>query len=102
MDKTSIFLKKQPMMRIIVPVEAGYRYTVGEVAIEGNQFFTAKYLRTFIKFKEGDVYRTGVREEAKEKIEEAYRDWGYIYAQARPLEKLDPKRKQVNLTNSRS
>jgi outer membrane protein insertion porin family len=98
MDKTSIFLKTQPMMRIIVPVEAGYRYTVGEVAIEGNQFFTAKYLRTFIKFKEGDVYRTGVREEAKEKIEETYRDWGYIYAQARPLEKLDPKRKRVNLT----
>ena len=98
MEKTSIFLKKQPMMQIVVPVDAGYRYTVGEVIIEGNQFFTSKYLQTFIKFKEGEVYRTGVREEAKEKIEETYRDWGYIYAQARPVEKLDPKRKQVNLT----
>ncbi|MFA9453067.1 MAG: outer membrane protein assembly factor BamA [Candidatus Aminicenantaceae bacterium] len=97
MEKTSIFLRKQPMKRIIVPVDAGYRYTVGEVVIEGNQFFTAKYLRSFIKFKEGDVYRSGAREEAQEKIEETYRDWGYIYAQARPIEKLDPKHKQVNL-----
>ncbi len=98
MDKTSIFLRKQLMKKIIVPVDAGYRYSVGDVVIEGNQFFTAKYLRSFIKFKTGEVYHTGVRETAKEKIEETYRDWGYIYAQARPIEKLDPKRKQVNLT----
>ncbi len=97
-EKRSIFLRKQPMKRIIVPVDAGYLYTVGEVAIEGNQFFNVKYLRSLVKFEEGDVYRTSVRESAKEEIETLYRDWGYLYAQARPVEKLDPRRKRVNLT----
>ncbi len=98
MEKKSIFLKTQPMKRIIVPVDAGYRYTVGDVVVEGNQFFTTKYLRSLIKFQEGDVYQTTIREKAKEEIETKYRDWGYIYSQASPVEKLDPKRKRVNLT----
>jgi outer membrane protein insertion porin family len=98
MQKTSIFLRKQPMKRIIVPVDAGYRYTIGEIAIEGNQFFNADFLKRFIKFKEGEVYLTTVREKAQEEIENLYRDWGYIYSQARPVEKLDPKHKKVNLT----
>lgn len=98
MERKSIFLKTQPMKRIIVPVDAGYRYTVGDVVVEGNQFFTTKYLRSLVKFQEGDVYQTTIREKAKEEIETKYRDWGYIYSQASPVEKLDPKRKRVNLT----
>lgn len=96
--KRSIFLKNKTMKRIVIPVDAGSRYSVGEVNIEGNEFFNPKLLRKLIKYKEGDLYSIKVREKAVEKIGELYRDFGYLYAQIMPVEKLDPKRKRVNIT----
>ncbi len=98
MEKRSIFLSKQPMKRIVIPIEAGYRYTVGEVVVEGLKFFNAQFIRSKIKMQEGDIYSTKVRETAVEDIGEAYRDYGYLFAQVRPVEKLDPKHKKVNVT----
>jgi len=97
-QKRSIFLKKQTMKKIIIPVDAGYRYFVGDVSVQGNEFFTTKYLQSLVKYNEGDVYSIGIREKAVEKIGEIYRDFGYLYAQINPIEKLDPKNKRVNLT----
>jgi len=97
-QKRSIFLKKQTMKKIIIPVNAGYRYFVGDVSVQGNEFFNTKYLRSLVKYNEGDVYSIAIREKAVEKIGEIYRDFGYLYAQINPVEKLDPKNKRVNLT----
>jgi len=98
MERRSIFFKKQKMKRIIVPVDAGYRYRVGDVNIEGNKIISAKFIRKLIRLKEGEVYSTEVREESVEKIGELYRDGGYLYAQIMPVENLDPKRKRINIT----
>ena len=96
--KRSIFLKKQKMMKIIIPVDAGDRYTVGEVVIEGNKIINTKYLQKLIKLKENEGYSIKAREKAIEKIGELYRDAGYLWAQVMPVESLDPKRKRVNVT----
>lgn len=98
MERRSIFFKKQKMKRIIVPVDAGYRYRVGDVNIEGNKIISAKFIRKLIRLKEGEVYSTEVREESVEEIGELYRDGGYLYAQIMPVENLDPKRKRINIT----
>jgi outer membrane protein insertion porin family len=96
--KKTIFLKKQKMMKIIIPVNAGYRYRVGEVKIEGNKALSTKFLSQLIKYKKGDLYSTKNREKSIEDIGEVYRDGGYLRAQVFPVESLDPKRKLVNLT----
>jgi len=96
--KRSIFLKKKTMKKIVVPVDAGYRYFVGDVKIEGNKIISTKFIRSLIKFQEGDVYSTKIREDAVEKIREIYGDIGYIFAQTMPVENLDPKHKRVNVT----
>ena len=96
--KRSIFFKKQKMMKIIIPVNAGYRYMVGEVKIEGNKIINTKFLRELIKIKQDKVYSIKAREKAIEKIGELYRDTGYLWAQVMPVESLDPKRKRVNVT----
>jgi outer membrane protein insertion porin family len=62
--KRTVLFKKQKMKKIIIPVNPGYRYTVGEVKIEGNKILSAKGLRRLVF----------------------------------PVEKLDPKRKRVNVT----
>jgi len=97
-NKRSIFFKKQKMMKIIIPVDVGYRYRLGEVKIEGNKAIATRYLRQLIKFKKGDVYSTKIREDSIEDIGEIYRDGGYLRTQVFPVESLDPKRKLVNVT----
>ncbi len=96
--KRTIFFKKQTMKKIIIPIDAGYRYFVGEVGIEGNQIISSKYLQGLINLKKGEIYSTKYREKAVENIREAYNDIGYLYAQVMPVESLDPKRKLVNVT----
>ena len=96
--KRSIRLKKQKMKRIIIPIQAGERYCVGEVKVEGNKIISSKYLRSQIKYKEGEIYSGKVREKAVEKIGELYRNIGYLYAQVIPVENLNPKGKRVNAT----
>jgi outer membrane protein insertion porin family len=98
MTKRTIFFKKQTMKKIVIPVDAGYRYFVGDVAIEGNQVISSKYLRGLVELEKGDIYSTKYREKAVEDIREAYNDIGYLYAQIMPVESLDPKRKLVNVT----
>jgi len=96
--KSSFFLKKQKMKKIIIPVDAGSRYTVGEVKIEGNKVFSTEALRGFMKFKKGEVYSAKIREECVEDIGENYRNKGYLYARIIPVESLDSERKTVNVT----
>lgn len=96
--KRTIFLKKREMKKIVIPIDPGYRYTTGEIKIEGNSVLPAGAIRSFIKLEEGDVYSTKVREDAVEDIREMYMNGGYLFAQPVPVESLDPKRKRVNLT----
>jgi outer membrane protein insertion porin family len=96
--KRTIFFQKQKMMKLVIPINAGYLYMVGEVKIEGNKAIAAKYLRNLIKFQKGQIYSTKVREKSIEDIAELYRNGGYLYAQIMPVESLDPKRKVVNVT----
>lgn len=95
--KRSIFFRKQTMTKIVVPVDAGYRYTTGDVEIEGNKIFNTEGLRAMVKLEKGKIYSTKAREKAVEEIGELYRNFGYLYAQVMPVENLDPKNKRVNL-----
>jgi len=97
-EKRTIFFRKQKMMRLVIPVHAGYLYRVGEIKIEGAKAINPKYLRNLVKLDQGQVYSTQIRENAVEKMGEAYRDGGYLYAQVAPVESLDPKHKVVNVT----
>jgi outer membrane protein insertion porin family len=97
-SKRTIFLKKQTMKKIIIPVDLGYRYFVGDVKIEGNQIISTQYLYKLIQLKKGQIYSTKLREDSIEKVRELYNDTGYLGAQIMPIESLDPKRKLINVT----
>ncbi|MCJ7486685.1 MAG: outer membrane protein assembly factor BamA, partial [Candidatus Aminicenantes bacterium] len=97
-EKRSLVFKKQKMMRLTIPVTAGYLYRVGEIKIEGNKAINVKFLRSLVKLLPGEVYSTKSREKSVDDISEVYRDGGFIYIQVIPIENLDPKRKVVNVT----
>jgi outer membrane protein insertion porin family len=92
------FSKKRMMMKITVPVNAGYLYKVGEVKVEGNKAFTTPGILSYIKFKKGEIYSTKVREKSVEDLGELMRNYGFWYGQIIPVENLDPKNKVVNVT----
>jgi outer membrane protein insertion porin family len=96
--KRNVLFRRQKMMRIIIPVSAGYLYRVGEIKIDGNKILRSEFLRSLVKLEAGDIYNTKVREKAMEKMQEFYRNFGYLFCQIAPVENLDPKRKLVNLT----
>lgn len=96
--RRSVFFKKQKMKKLIIPVDAGYRYTVGEVKVEGNKIVNTKFLRSFIKLNEGDIYSTKLTEKSVKKMSEFYRNFGYLFIYIVPVESLNPKRKQVSVT----
>jgi outer membrane protein insertion porin family len=96
--KRTIFFKKQTMKKIIIPVDPGYRYFVGDVTIEGNQIISTQYLRKLIQLKKGQIYSSKLRDDSVEKVRELYNDTGYLGAQIMPVESLDPKRKLVNVS----
>ncbi len=97
-EKRTIFRKKQAMVRLVIPVNAGYLYRMGEFTVEGNKAMRSDYIKSVLKLKPGDVYSSKAREKAVEKINEDYRNVGHLYAQVIPVENLDPKRKVVNLS----
>jgi outer membrane protein insertion porin family len=97
MTRRTVFMNEQKMMRLIFPVNAGYRYSVGEVTVEGSKAVSLDYLRSLIKLRKGEVYSTKIREKAVTDIGDAYRNVGYLYAQIMPIESLDPKNKRVNV-----
>ncbi|MEN6560823.1 MAG: outer membrane protein assembly factor BamA [Acidobacteriota bacterium] len=96
--RRSVLFKKQKMMRLVFPINPGYRYRTGEIKIEGSKALNPKYLRSLVKLQPGEVYSTKVREKTVTDIGETYRDGGYVYAQTIPVENLDPKNKIVNVT----
>jgi outer membrane protein insertion porin family len=98
--KTTVFLKKKKMKRITIPIQAGERYSVGEVNVEGGKAVSLDYIKSLIKLEKGHVYSTKAREKAVEQIGEIYRNVGYLYIQVMPIESLDPKNKRVNVTYS--
>jgi outer membrane protein insertion porin family len=98
MTRRTVLFKKQRMMRIVFPVNAGYPYRVGEVKVEGNKTLRTAYIRSLIGLLPGSLYSTKVREKAIKDIQELYANGGFLYAQIVPVESLDPKRKVVNVT----
>lgn len=92
------FFKKQKMMKIVIPVNAGYLYRLGEVKIEGVKSFSAEKLKALIKLEKGEIYRTSIREKSVKDIQEVFTNYGYLYGQVIPVENLDPKNKVVNVT----
>lgn len=97
-ERRTVTFKKQKMMRLIIPITAGYLYRVGEIKVEGNKAVNIKYLRAMVKLQPAEVYSTKDREKSVDNISEVYRDGGFVYVQVIPVENLDPKRKIVNVT----
>ncbi|MEW6456115.1 MAG: outer membrane protein assembly factor BamA [Acidobacteriota bacterium] len=96
-DKRTIFLKKQKMAKIAIPVEEGPQYRLNEINIFGNKTLPADLIKSLIKMKKGDVYSLADRNKSVENLQKLYGERGYFYAQIAPVENLNPSKRTVDL-----
>lgn len=72
--------KKQPRVRLTIPVREGTVHNFRKVSVTGNTVFTEEMMIGKWPLKEGEVLRRAPIQQRIEFFEEAYRRRGYIYA----------------------
>jgi outer membrane protein insertion porin family len=85
-------------LHLVVWVEEGPRYTLGEVEIDGNSRFSQSDLARFQRLQQGDVFDMSSVAKTREDMLNLYADDGYIYAQVQPVREVRPDTTVVDLT----
>ncbi len=74
-------------MYIDIWVKEGDSYYFGDISFQGNNLFTSEGLESLLEFKTGDVFsKEEYTKSIQDKLNGAYYDLGYIYAQINPRE----------------
>ncbi|HVS65624.1 MAG TPA: outer membrane protein assembly factor BamA [Thermoanaerobaculia bacterium] len=68
-------------LRVIIPIEEGARWRLGEIRLEGNEVLLDSVVDRVFEEPKGGWLREDVIDEGMEKIDEFYKNSGYIFAQ---------------------
>jgi outer membrane protein insertion porin family len=85
-------------MHLVVYVDEGPQYRLGEVAIEGNTRFSRIDLERFQRLQHGEVFNATAINQTQEDMLNLYADDGYIYAQVQPVRQVRPDTTVIDLT----
>lgn len=96
--RKAVFEGVQPMKRIVVPVEAGERYYIGDIHIEGNEHISLRQIRCLVRLEKGDIYNGKIKNQAIDRIKEHYQNAGYFFVKVISFEYLNSKEKKVDIT----
>ncbi|MCH7589983.1 outer membrane protein assembly factor BamA [PVC group bacterium] len=94
-DETESEDKK--FLDIVIVVEEGDIYQIGEVRVNGNILFPEEDLRKYIAVKRGNVYNLTTVSESIGNVEGFYGDRGYIYAKVDLFTKIDEEKHNIDL-----
>jgi outer membrane protein insertion porin family len=98
-DGKSGFFKKKPVkwMKIVIPVQEGEQYRLGELTFEGLTVLREDFVRDYIKLKPGEVYNESKFKKAYEKLRDLYGTLGYFQWTGTTERNPDPERKVVDV-----
>jgi outer membrane protein insertion porin family len=98
-DGKSGFFKKKPVkwIKMIVPVDEGDQYRLGDLEFEGLTVLKEQFVRDFIKLKPGEIYNESKFKKAYEQLRELYGTLGYFQWTASTQRTPDAERKVVNV-----
>ena len=90
---------KRGFMFLIIRIDQGRKYVVGEVFIKSNDVFTADQVKKVLKLMiPGKVFSQESMQEDASAIQSLYFDRGYIFIQADASTYLNPQTKKVDVT----
>jgi outer membrane protein insertion porin family len=96
-SKRTFFGGVERLKKIIIPVDAGERYTTGEIHVKGNEAVPSSQLMGLILLREGQVFDGEKKNLSIEKIRQFYQNNGYLYVQVFTYEFLDSEERRVDL-----
>ncbi len=85
-------------VNVLIPVEEGAQYRMGQLAITGNKLFTEEQLRSVIGLNTGDIFSVGKIRKSFENIRKAYGERGYINETPIPDQTFDDEKKTVDFS----
>lgn len=77
-DKVRFEYPGKRRMRIVIPVEEGQRYRVGDIDIIGNTIYTDDELRPILAMRRGDVFSPEKLAEDEESLTDYYGSRGFL------------------------
>jgi len=66
-------------IELVITVDEGQQYYVGNLFFQGNTVFEEPQLQSLLKISYGDVYEYDVFRESKMQVENAYREEGFLW-----------------------
>jgi outer membrane protein insertion porin family len=81
---------------VLIPVEEGPQYRMGDFTITGNKLFTTEQVKSVIGLKPGDIFSVGKIRKAFENLRKAYGERGYINESPIPDQNFDDEKKTVD------
>jgi outer membrane protein insertion porin family len=90
--------KPTKLIQLVIPVNEGQQYRIGEVKFEGLTVFKEEGIRPLFKLEKGDVYQESRIKKGYDKLRDAYGSQGYFQWGARTVRTPDHDRKVVDVT----
>ena len=90
--------KPTKLIQLVIPVNEGQQYRVGEVKFEGLTVFKEEGIRPLFKLQKGDVYKESRIKKGYDKLRDFYGSQGYFQWGARTVRTPDHEKKIVDVT----
>jgi outer membrane protein insertion porin family len=90
--------KPTKLVQLVIPVDEGEQYRVGEVKFEGLTVFKEEGVRPLFKLQKGDIYRESRIKKGYDKLRDFYGSQGYFQWGARTTRTPDHEKKVVDVT----
>ncbi len=90
--------KPTKLIQLVIPVNEGDQYRVGEVKFEGLTVFKEEGIRPLFKLETGDVYKESRIKKGYDKLRDIYGSQGYFQWGARTQRTPDHEKKIVDVT----
>ena len=72
--------EKKFRMALVIPIQEGKQFRMGNLSVKGNTVFTSDGLRKLYEVKAGKIYNYSKVEDGNESVRNLYQARGYIYA----------------------
>ena len=90
--------KPTKLVQLVIPVNEGHQYRVGQVKFEGLTVFKEEGIRPLFKLKTGDIYKESRIKKGYDKLRDYYGATGYFQWSARTQRTPDHEKKVVDVT----
>ena len=98
LDSRVLLSEDRRSFLVTIAISEGEQYRAGKIDVTGDLLYPKEELLAKIKLAAGDVFSRSELSKGLEGISTAYGDKGYAYAEVRPMTKVNPSERTIDIT----